>query len=197
MSEDNEESQDMQLVHTDPFHSPTESLDNEDGMRRLFLVHYSCPLCGEQHSCELCMTLVAKDEDEMMERALKTLGRDEVKVNSLAPFMKEYHQAEGDYLQRAKAYAREGVRYPFQITRVVMTDEESYTCEYCQMKFETIGRLAPTRREKPQGRGQASWRGRDGPVPKAANNVNGQIRSQTRPREQTLQDPRLFSKQAF
>ena len=25
------------------------------------------------------------------------------------------------------------------MTRVVMTDEESYTCEYCQMKFETIG----------------------------------------------------------
>ena len=60
-------------------------------------------------------------------------------MNSLAPFMKEYHQREGDYLQRATAYAREGVRYPFQVTAVAITDEESYTCEHCQMTLETIG----------------------------------------------------------
>ena len=53
--------------------------------------------------------------------------------------MKEYHQRAGDYLERATAYAREGVRYPFEVTAVAMTDEESYTCEYFQMKFETIG----------------------------------------------------------
>ena len=37
------------------------------------------------------------------------------------------------------AYARHGVRFPFNLLSVAMTDEESYTCEYCQMKFETIG----------------------------------------------------------
>ena len=86
-------------------------------MRRLFLVHFSCPLCGQEHSCELYLTLVARDEKEMMERALETLGRDDVKVNSLAPFMKEYHQKLGDYLERAAAYARQGIRYPFQVTQ--------------------------------------------------------------------------------
>ena len=139
MNEDNEEIKDMQLVPSNPFHSATERLGSEAGMRRLFLIDFSCPLCGQEHSCEIYLTLVARDEDEMMERALGTLGRDEIKVNSLAPFMKEYHQRAGDYLERAKAYAREGIRYPFQMTRVVMTDEESYTCEYCDRKFETIG----------------------------------------------------------
>ena len=28
-------------------------------MRRLFLIHFSCPLCGQEHSCELYLTLVA------------------------------------------------------------------------------------------------------------------------------------------
>ena len=53
--------------------------------------------------------------------------------------MKEYHQQAGDYLERATDYARRGIRYPFQVTRVVMTDEKNYTCEYCNRKFETIG----------------------------------------------------------
>ena len=79
--------------------------------------------------------------------------------------MKEYHQRAGDYLERATGYARRGIRHPFQVTRVVMTDEESYTCEYCQMKFETIGRLAAARWEEPQKRGEAGRRGGDGPVP--------------------------------
>ena len=85
MIEDNEEFKEMQLVPSDPFHSPTEKLDNESGMRRLFLVHFTCPLCGQEHSCELYLTLVASNEDEMMDKTLETLDRDDVKVKRLAP----------------------------------------------------------------------------------------------------------------
>ena len=127
------------LEYSDPFHSPTEMLGSEASMRRLFQVHFSCPLCGQEHSCEIYLALVARNEAEMMERALETLGRDDIRVNSLAPFAREYHQRAGDYLERATGYARQGIRPPFQVTRVVMTDEESYTCEYCDRKFETIG----------------------------------------------------------
>ena len=70
---------------------------------------------------------------------MQTLNRDDVKVKTLAPFAKQYHQLEGDYLERAMAYARQAVRYPFNLISVAMTDEESYTCELCQKKFETIG----------------------------------------------------------
>ena len=137
-------------------------------MRRLFLVHFSCPLCGQEHSCELYLTLVATTEDEMMERALETLSRDDVKVNSLAPFMKEYHQKAGDYLERATGYARQGIRHPFQVTRVVMTDEESYTCEYCQTGSSrpsapgggTMVGTPETGRSWPAWRGRPSARGR-------------------------------------
>ena len=139
MTEANPGDRELHLEYSDPFQSATERMGSEDSMRRLFLVHFSCPLCGEEHSCEIYLTLMAQNEDELMERALETLGRDDIKVNSLALFMKEYHQRAGDYLERVTAYAREGVRYPFEVTAVAMTDEESYTCEYCQMKFETIG----------------------------------------------------------
>lgn len=139
MTEEMEKNKDMRLVPSDPFRSPTELLGNEVSMRRLFVVHFSCPLCGQEHSCEIYLTLKARDENDMMEQAVQTLNRDDVKVNSLAPFMREYHQREGDYIQRAKAYANREVRYPFKLVSVTMTDEESYTCELCQMKFETIG----------------------------------------------------------
>ena len=139
MTEANPGDRELHLEYSDPFQSPTERMGSKDSMRRLFLIHFSCPLCGEEHSCELYLTLVAQNEDELMERALETLGRDDIKVNSLAPFMKEYHLRAGDYLERATGYAKQGIRHPFRVTWVVMTDEESYTCEYCQMKFETIG----------------------------------------------------------
>ena len=80
----------------------------------------------------------------------RLLGRDDIKVNSLAPFAREYHQRAGDYLERATGYARQGIRHPFQVTRVVMTDEDSCTCEYCNREFETIG----------------AWRRHDGRDPK-------------------------------
>ena len=143
MSEEKEENKGMGLVPSDPFRSPTELLGNQVSMRRLFLIHFNCPLCGQEHICEIYLTLEARNEDEMMEMALQTFNRDDVKVNSLAPFMKEYHEREGDYLQRATGYAKQGVRYPSQVTAVAVTDEESYTCERCHLTFETIGGLAP------------------------------------------------------
>ena len=100
---------------------------------------------------------MAQNEAELMERALETLGRDDIKVNSLAPFMKEYHQQAGDYLERATGYARQGVRFPFKLLSLVMTDEESYTCEYCQRKFETIG----------------AWRRHDGRNPRNGEKLAG------------------------
>ena len=45
------------LEYSDPFQSATERLGSEASMRRLFLVHFSCPLCGEEHSCEIYLTL--------------------------------------------------------------------------------------------------------------------------------------------
>ena len=60
--------------------------------------------------------------------------------------MKEYHQKARDYLERVTGYVRRRIRYTFQVTRVIITDEESYTCEYCDRKFETI----------------TAWRPRDG-----------------------------------
>ena len=103
------------------------------------------------------MTPVARNEAELMERALETPGRDDIKVNSLAPFAREHHQRAEDYLERATGYARQGIRHPFQVTQVVMTDEESYTCEYCNRKFETIG----------------AWRRHDGRNPRNGEKLAG------------------------
>ncbi len=89
---------------------------------------------------------------------MEILNRDDVMVRSLAPFAKEYHQREGDYLERAMAYARHGVRFPFKLLSVTMTEEESYRCEYCQMKFETIG----------------AWRRHDGRDPGTGDKLAGE-----------------------
>ena len=74
-----------------------------------------------------------------MALALQTLNRDDVLVKSVMPFAREYHKLEGNYLRLARQYSRQGKRYPLRVNSVVMTDEESYTCELCQGKFETIG----------------------------------------------------------
>jgi hypothetical protein len=74
MTEANPGDGELHLEHSDPFHSATERMGSEVSMRRLFQVHFSCPLCGQEHSCELYLTLEARNEDEMMERALETLG---------------------------------------------------------------------------------------------------------------------------
>ena len=139
MTEEIEKNEGLHLEPSDPFRSPTELMGSEVSMRRLFVVHFSCPLCAQEHSCEIYLTLEARNEDEMMEKALQTLNRDDVEVKSLAPFIKEFHQREGDYLQRAMDYANHQVRYPLKLVSVAMTDEESYTCEHCQRKFETVG----------------------------------------------------------
>ena len=156
--EEKEKDKDLDLEASDPFRSPTELMGSEASLRRLFLVNFSCPLCGQEHSGEIYLTLVAKTEGDMMEKAVQTLNRDDVKVNSLAPFAKEYHQLEGDYLERATAYARPGVRYPFKLISVAMTDEENYTREFCQTKFETIG----------------AWRRHDGREPQSGEKLAGE-----------------------
>ena len=158
MEDEKSQNEDLHLEPSDPFRSPSELMGRDTSMRRLFLVRFICPLCGQEHGCEIYLTLKAQNEDEMMETALQTLNRDDVKVKSLAPFAKEHHQQNGDYLERAVAYARHGVRHPFRVTSVAMTDEESYTCELCQMKFETIG----------------AWRRHDGRNPVSGVKMSGE-----------------------
>ena len=69
MSDHNAEDKDLHLQFSDPFRSPTELMGSKTSMRRLFLVHFSCPLCGQEHSGEMYLTLEAGNEDEMMEKA--------------------------------------------------------------------------------------------------------------------------------
>ena len=55
------------------------------------------------------------------------------------------------------AYTRHGIRHPFRVTSVAMTNEEHYTCEYCNRKFETIG----------------AWRRHDGRNPRNGEKLAG------------------------
>ena len=139
MKSENNPNEKLGTEHSDPFRSPTEFIGSDISIRRLFIVSFNCPLCGEEHTCELYMTLQAQNEEEMMEKVIQTLNRDDVKVRSLAPFAKTHHQQEGDYLERAQAYVKREARHPFQVTSITMTNEDSYTCNLCRKKFETIG----------------------------------------------------------
>ena len=79
------------------------------------------------------------------------------RVKSVMPFAREYHKLEGNYLSLARQYSRQGKRYPLRVNSVVMTDEESYTCELCQGKFENIG----------------AWRRHDGRDPLSGGKLTG------------------------
>ena len=46
MTEPNPGDRELHLEYSDPFQSATERLGSEAGMRRLFLVNFSCPLKG-------------------------------------------------------------------------------------------------------------------------------------------------------
>ena len=46
MSEEGEKDKGLHLEFSDPFRNPTELMGSEASMRRLFLVQFSCPLCG-------------------------------------------------------------------------------------------------------------------------------------------------------
>ena len=85
MSEANAEDKDQHLEYSDPFQSPTELMGSDTSMRRMFVVQYSCPLCGQEHSCEIYLTLIASNENEMMQKALQTLNRDDVKLKHPGP----------------------------------------------------------------------------------------------------------------
>ena len=52
------------------------------------------------------MTPVARNEAELMKKTLETMGWDDIKVNSLAPFAREYHQRARDCLERAIGHAK-------------------------------------------------------------------------------------------
>ena len=107
-------------------------------VRRLFVFHFTCPLCGLVHINDLYLTIRASNQDEMIENALQTLERDQLKIKILTPFPREYHPAEGEYLELTKAYTTQGKRHPFTTTSVTMTDDESYTCEFCGVQFDTV-----------------------------------------------------------
>ena len=68
MSEANPSDGELHLEYSDPFHSATERIGAEDSMRRLFLIHFSCPLCGQEHSCEIYLTLAVCPRNALSER---------------------------------------------------------------------------------------------------------------------------------
>lgn len=128
----------QQPVPHDPFHDPTQEV-GPNHIRRLFLVDFSCPLCGNEHGCQVYLTLATSDEEHAMQLAVNTLNNDDVKLKTLTPFLKEFHLKQGDYLRLARNYVSHQARFPFTVNRIAMTSEDSYTCDLCNMKFETIG----------------------------------------------------------
>ena len=165
MTEANPGDRELHLEYSDPFHSPTERLGSEASMRRLFLVHFSCPLCGQEHSCEIYLTLVAQNEDELMERALETLGRDDIRVNSLAPFARRSITNERGLPGKGHRLRQAGNQAPVPGDPGGHDRRGELYLRVLQPEVRDHRRLAAARREEPKKRGEAVQRGGDGPVP--------------------------------
>ena len=157
MTEANPGDRELHLEYSDPFQSPTERLGSEAGMRRLFLVHFSGPLCGQGAQLRDLSDPGGPERGRADEKGPGDPGPGRHQGEPPGPFAREYHQRAGDYLERVTGYAQQGVRFPFKLLSLVMTDEDRYTCEYCNRKFETIG----------------AWRRHDGRNPRNGEKLAG------------------------
>ena len=111
-----------------------------DPMRRLCIIDYQCPLCGQDHETGLYISIPARDLDEYHARLRQITSDWTTLQRLLGEALVELHTERGDLdelVQRARRLGLRETRPP----RCELTDESAYTCDDCGHTFETIGLL--------------------------------------------------------
>ena len=108
-------------------------------LRRLFDVHYSCPLCGRDHNAETYIAHTTDSLDDLHAHAKACMRQRDVVLPLLGQHMVYLHRERDDY-QRLREEADAGdVKGPLRIHSVTMTAESEISCEQCAHRFDTIG----------------------------------------------------------
>ena len=124
-----------------PFRTDAEFGENENVMRRLFEVTYTCPLCDRQHHAEVYVSHPTSNLDDLHAHAVRSLRSNNFGPPLLIAHTRMIHLDQGNYQalrERADAGLTQGL---LRIESIVMTAEEHISCDDCAQRFQTIGDL--------------------------------------------------------
>ena len=124
-----------------PFITDGEFFGDAPTMRRLFVVAYSCPLCGEEHDAEIYVAHTTSSLDELHAHARACMRQEEVAVPLLAQHMFLLHNDRGDYRRLSWEAETHGPKGNLRVNSVTLTADSEITCDDCARRFDTIGAL--------------------------------------------------------
>ena len=110
-------------------------------LRRLFIVNYSCPLCGDEHDAETYVAHTTRSVDELHAHARACLRQADVALPLLGQHMFLLHNDRGDYHQLREEADAGNPKGPLRLISVSITGESELSCDDCARRFDTIGAL--------------------------------------------------------
>ena len=138
--EDEERKAENRLIMRDPSMTDKE-VGGEATLKRLFEVTYICPLCGMQHVSETYVTTVTGNLEALLEKGMALLNNPENAMLLLSNHAASLHEDLGNldnYLELAR---RELTPAKIIVNDITMTDEDSFRCDLCSRRFETMGEM--------------------------------------------------------
>ena len=110
-------------------------------LRRLFIVNYSCPLCGDEHDAETYVAHTTSSVDELHAHARACLRQDDDALPLLGQHMFLLRNDRGDYARLRDEADAHGAKGPLRLISVSITGESELSCDDCARRFDTIGAL--------------------------------------------------------
>ena len=109
--------------------------------RFLARITYRCSLCQEEHNCEMYVTSATEDPAEQRRRFAESLMKQSDATALLIKYMLSHHEDQVDAVELALKLLDGPKPEPIRITHVETTTESDYTCDYCELTFDTIAAL--------------------------------------------------------
>ena len=133
----------------DPFGPKEELKPGEPNTTRLMEIGYTCHLCGNEHGAEYYITASLNDMTTMLDKLsmgeksdyLENFLDDEGFRNSVGIMAHRTHEDLGNLAQLIHEYDAKAEKPTITFTRIIVTPETNYTCNYCGRTFESIGLL--------------------------------------------------------
>lgn len=124
-----------------PFITHSEFFGQMPTLRRLFVVRYCCPLCGQEHEAETSVAHTTDSLDELHAHARACLHQSEVALPLLGQHIFLLHNDRGDYRNLREDADSNGPKGPLKLISITMTAEDELTCEDCAHRSQSIGDL--------------------------------------------------------
>ena len=131
----------MHTTNESPFMTDQELSEGQDGIRRLFDIAYTCPLCGQEHHAETYVFHTTDSLDELHAHARAAMRQDEIGLPLLARHMIFVHTDRGDYTKLRQEADLHGPKGPLRLLSTTMTAESEFSCDECARRFPTAGEM--------------------------------------------------------